>query len=42
MNDIFGDLAQHPAYIAAFSAALDNLWAEGTAATLMRYLEGRM
>jgi mannitol 2-dehydrogenase len=41
LSDIFGDLAHHPAYVAAFSTALENLWSEGTAATLMRYLEGR-
>jgi len=42
MSDIFGDLAQNPAYVAAFTNALDNLWTEGTPATLMRYLEGRL
>jgi len=41
MGDIFGDLAQNPTYVAAFTAALSNLWSEGTPATLMRYLEGR-
>jgi len=41
MGDIFGDLAQNPTYVAAFTTALSNLWSEGTPATLMRYLEGR-
>ena len=41
MGDIFGELAENPVYVAAFSAALRNLWGEGTPATLMRYLEGR-
>ena len=38
MTDIYGDLARHPTFIAAFSHALDTLWAIGTKATLERYL----
>jgi mannitol 2-dehydrogenase len=40
MSDIFGDLAQNPIYVAAFSAALRSLWANGTRATLEKYLAG--
>ena len=41
MGDIFGELATDPAYVDAFSSALRRLWAEGTAATLERYLAGQ-
>ena len=41
MGDIFGDLAQNPAYVAAFSAALNSLWAHGTRSTLETYLAGQ-
>jgi len=41
MGDIFGELAQNPTYVAAFSAALRSLWAVGTKATLEKYLAGR-
>lgn len=40
MSDIFGELAGHPAYVAAFGAALGSLWSIGTRATLGRYLAG--
>ena len=40
MRDIHGDLADHPVYAAAFSRALRDLWGDGTAATLARYLAG--
>ena len=38
MGDIFGALAQEPAYVAAFSAALSALWTEGVRSTLGDYL----
>jgi mannitol 2-dehydrogenase len=40
MEDIFGPLANQPAYVEAFSAALSSLWQRGTRATLERYLRG--
>ena len=39
MRDIFGDLADNPAYVAAFSGALGSLWTKGVRATLAEYLE---
>ena len=41
MTDIYGDLAQHAGFAAAFSAWLATLWDEGTDACLNRYLTGR-
>ncbi|MET3924338.1 mannitol dehydrogenase family protein [Devosia sp. 2618] len=38
MTDIYGDLANQPAFVAAFSHALTTLWSLGTKATLERYL----
>ncbi|MHA6730556.1 mannitol dehydrogenase family protein [Devosia sp. A369] len=38
MGDIYGALAGEPAFVAAFSHALETLWAIGTKATLERYL----
>ncbi|HTN63082.1 MAG TPA: mannitol dehydrogenase family protein [Devosia sp.] len=38
MTDIYGDLAQSPTFITAFSHALTTLWSIGTKATLERYL----
>ena len=38
MTDIYGALAQSPAFVAAFSQALESLWKIGTKATLERYL----
>ncbi|HWU17449.1 MAG TPA: mannitol dehydrogenase family protein [Devosia sp.] len=38
MADIYGALAQSPAFVAAFSQALESLWKIGTKATLERYL----
>ncbi len=38
MRDIFGDLAQNPAYVSAFSSALTSLWGQGVRATLAEYL----
>jgi mannitol 2-dehydrogenase len=40
MRDIFGPLADAPAYAAAFSKALTSLWERGVRATLAGYLEG--
>jgi mannitol 2-dehydrogenase len=42
MTDIFGGLASDPAYVAAFSKALNSLWAKGVRATLDDYLNDRM
>jgi mannitol 2-dehydrogenase len=42
MTDIFGGLAQEPAYVEAFSHALDTIWAIGTKATLAAYLSNRL
>jgi mannitol 2-dehydrogenase len=40
LRDIFGDLAETPAYSQAFSRALSGLWATGVRATLADYLQG--
>ena len=40
MRDIFGELADDPAYVAAFSGALGALWTNGVRATLADYLVG--
>lgn len=42
MTDIFGDLATNPAYVAAFSHALETIWSIGTKATLEAYLADRL
>jgi mannitol 2-dehydrogenase len=42
MGDIFGDLANHPGYIAAFTHALEQIWALGARETLTRYLDDRL
>ncbi|THD48012.1 MAG: mannitol dehydrogenase family protein [Bradyrhizobium sp.] len=42
MHDIFGELAQSPAYVAAFSGALQKLWSQGVRATLDDYLLGKL
>ncbi|MEO1089559.1 MAG: mannitol dehydrogenase family protein [Pseudomonadota bacterium] len=39
LRDIFGDLADAPAFQQAFSGALTSLWRDGTAKTLQRYLD---
>jgi mannitol 2-dehydrogenase len=41
MRDIFGELADNPTYVAAFSSALASLWAKGVRATLADYLDGK-
>ena len=38
---VYGPLATNERFAAAFAAALDALWRDGTHATLGRYLEGR-
>ena len=42
MRDIFGELSDTPAYVAAFSNALTKLWSQGVRATLDAYLAGRL
>ena len=42
MRDIFGELADMPAYVGAFSNALSKLWAQGVRATLDDYLSERL
>jgi mannitol 2-dehydrogenase len=41
MRDIFGELAETPAYVEAFSSALSALWTHGVRATLADYLAGK-
>jgi mannitol 2-dehydrogenase len=41
LRDIFGKLAEQPAYISAFSTALSTLWADGVRSTLADYLSGK-
>jgi mannitol 2-dehydrogenase len=38
LRDIFGELADHPTYVGAFSSALSSLWTNGVRATLAKYL----
>jgi mannitol 2-dehydrogenase len=38
MRDIYGDLAEAPAFVAAFDNSLRSIWQDGTLATLSRYL----
>ena len=42
MRDIFGELADAPAYVAAFSTALTRLWARGVRAALDDYVAERL
>jgi mannitol 2-dehydrogenase len=42
MTDIFGEVAGNAAYVAAFTHALETLWAVGTRETLTRYLQDRL
>jgi mannitol 2-dehydrogenase len=42
MGDLFGALADDPAYVAAFSNALGKIWAQGVRATLADYLAGKL
>jgi mannitol 2-dehydrogenase len=41
LRDIFGALAQQPAYVAAFSTALSRVWAHGVRSCLDDYMAGR-
>jgi mannitol 2-dehydrogenase len=41
LRDIFGKLAEEPAYVSAFSSALSALWADGVRLTLADYLSGK-
>ncbi len=38
MRDIFGSLAETPAYVAAFKNALEKLWSEGVRKSLGDYI----
>lgn len=42
MRDIFGPIAADPAYVDAFTTALNSLYAVGTRDTLTRYLDGAL
>ena len=42
MEDIYGAVGRSPIFAQKFGHALKALWADGTAATLTRYLEGRL
>ncbi len=42
MTDIFGDLSENAAYVAAFTTALASLWSRGTRTTLEAYIAGRL
>jgi len=39
LRDMFGDLAQTPAYVEAFTSALTSLWTHGVRRTLQAYLD---
>ncbi len=41
MRDIFGELAENPTYVSAFSNALSSLWTGGVRATLADYLAAK-
>ncbi|MBZ9677796.1 mannitol dehydrogenase family protein [Mesorhizobium sp. ES1-1] len=42
MEDIYGDVGRATAFVEAFGHALKMLWADGTRATLTRYLAGSL
>ncbi|MCB5177223.1 mannitol dehydrogenase family protein [Microvirga lenta] len=42
LRDVFGDLAEAPAFRNRFGAMLAGLWRDGTRATLQRYLDGTL
>jgi mannitol 2-dehydrogenase len=42
MSDIYGELAGHQSFVAAFTEALDSLWEQGTRATLALYLSDQL
>ena len=39
LKSIFGELAEAPDFVEAFSSALKSIWTDGTAATLERYIQ---
>ncbi len=39
LRDVYGDLADHPIFRAAFANSLSSLWSKGVAATLANYLD---
>ena len=41
MRDIFGELAENPIYVGAFSGALASLWTNGVRATIADYLSSK-
>jgi len=42
MEDIYGDVGRSAVFADAFSHALNVLWANGTRATLARYIDGKL
>jgi hypothetical protein len=38
MEEIFGDLGEHPVFRERFSDALDRIWFDGVEKTLERYI----
>ena len=38
MKDIYGDVAAHPAFVAAFQSALQRVWSQGAAAAIKAYV----
>jgi mannitol 2-dehydrogenase len=40
MTDLFGETGRNAGYVAAFSTALESIWAKGTRETLAGYLKG--
>jgi mannitol 2-dehydrogenase len=42
MRDIYGDLANAPSFVGAFTKSLNSLWLLGTKATLEAYLADRL
>jgi len=38
MRSIYGDLAEHAAFVAAFAETLEHVWAQGTEAAMQRYI----
>jgi len=42
LRDLFGELSDTPAYVDAFSKALNRLWSQGVRATIDDYLAERL
>jgi mannitol 2-dehydrogenase len=42
MRDIFGEVGESPIFRERFALSLKALWADGTAATLRRYLDNAL